>query len=54
MAQLLIIDDEPSICWGLKKLAESMGHVARTASSAEAGLREAVKSPPPEAMFLDV
>ena len=54
MAQLLIIDDEPSICWGLKKLAESLGHVARTASSAEAGLREAEKSPQPEAVFLDV
>lgn len=54
MAQLLIIDDEPSICWGLKKMAESLGHVARTASSAEAGLREAEKSPKPEALFLDV
>ncbi|TXT37389.1 MAG: two-component system NtrC family nitrogen regulation response regulator GlnG [Planctomycetota bacterium] len=54
MAQLLIIDDEPSICWGLKKLAESLGHVARTASSAEAGLREAEKSPSPDAVFLDV
>lgn len=54
MSQLLIIDDEPSICWGLKKLAESLGHVARTASSAEAGLREADKSPKPEAVFLDV
>lgn len=54
MANLLIIDDEPSICWGLKKLAESLGHVARVASSAEAGLREADKSPKPEAVFLDV
>ena len=54
MAQLLIIDDEPSICWGLKKLAESLGHVARIASSAEAGFREADKSPKPEAVFLDV
>ncbi len=54
MAHVLIIDDEPSICWGLKKLAESLGHVARVASSAEAGLREAEKSPKPEAVFLDV
>lgn len=54
MAQVLIIDDEPSICWGLKKLAESLGHVARVASSAEAGLREAEKAPQPEAVFLDV
>lgn len=54
MAHLLIIDDEPSICWGLKKLFESLGHVVRTASSAEAGLREADKSPKPDAVFLDV
>lgn len=54
MAHLLIIDDEPSICWGLKKLFESLGHVVRTASSAEAGLREADKSPKAEAVFLDV
>ena len=54
MAHVLIIDDEPSICWGLKKLVESLGHVARVASSAEAGLREAEKSPKPDALFLDV
>lgn len=54
MAHLLIIDDEPSICWGLKKLFESLGHVVRTASSAETGLREADKSPKPDAVFLDV
>ncbi len=54
MAQLLIIDDEPSICWGLKKLAESIGHSARTASSAEQGLREAERSPKPDVVFLDV
>ena len=54
MAHVLIIDDEPGICWGLKRLVESLGHVARIASSAEAGLREAGKSPKPEALFLDV
>lgn len=54
MAHLLIIDDEPSICWGLKKLFESLGHVVRIASSAEAGLREADKSPKPDSVFLDV
>ncbi len=54
MAQLLIIDDEPSICWGLKKLAESLGHGVRASSSAELGLREAEKSPRPDVIFLDV
>lgn len=54
MAHLLIIDDEPSICWGLKKLAESIGHTAWTASSAEQGLREAGRTPPADVVFLDV
>ena len=54
MAHLLIIDDEPSICWGLKKLSESLGHVARIASSAEAGLREVNQPPKPDVLFLDV
>lgn len=54
MANLLIIDDEPSICWGLKKLAESIGHSARTVSSAEQGLREAARSPSADVIFLDV
>lgn len=54
MAQVLIIDDEPSICWGLRKLSESLGHAARVASSAETGLREAEKAPKAGAVFLDV
>ncbi len=54
MSHLLIIDDEPSICWGLKKLAESLGHSARTAASAEQGLRETERSPKPDVIFLDV
>ena len=37
MPHLLIVDDEPSICWGMAKLAESLGHRA-TAASAEQGL----------------
>ncbi|MCX7420400.1 MAG: sigma-54 dependent transcriptional regulator [Planctomycetia bacterium] len=54
MANLLIIDDEPSICWGLKTLAESIGHSARTVSSAEQGLKEATRSPSADVIFLDV
>jgi two-component system nitrogen regulation response regulator GlnG len=38
MARLLIIDDEPSICWGLEKLAKRLGHEPLTANSAELGL----------------
>ena len=38
MENILIIDDEESICWGLSKLCEQMGHQCQTASSVENGL----------------
>jgi DNA-binding NtrC family response regulator len=53
MSHLLIVDDEQSICWGLAKLAESMGHTAAAAASAEQGL-EAAKVQRPDAVVLDV
>jgi DNA-binding NtrC family response regulator len=53
MPHLLIVDDEQSICWGLTKLAESMGHTAASAASAEQGL-EAAKTRRPDAVVLDV
>jgi DNA-binding NtrC family response regulator len=53
MSHLLIIDDEQSICWGLAKLAESMGHTVATAASAEKGL-DTAKAERPDAVVLDV
>jgi len=53
MAQLLIVDDEQSICWGLSKLVQEMGHSVATAASAEQAL-EAVKQKSPDAIVLDV
>jgi two-component system nitrogen regulation response regulator GlnG len=53
MSHLLIVDDEPSICWGLGKLAESLGHSVATAASAEQGL-EAVTARRPDVIVLDV
>ncbi|HEX3872467.1 MAG TPA: sigma-54 dependent transcriptional regulator [Pirellulales bacterium] len=38
MARLLLVDDEPTICWGLSRLAQGLGHETVTASSAEAAL----------------
>lgn len=38
MARILIVDDEPSISWGLSRLARSMGHEVDVAPSAEEGL----------------
>jgi two-component system nitrogen regulation response regulator GlnG len=35
MAGILIVDDEPTICWGLAELARQLGHTTQTASSAE-------------------
>src|SRR5262245_27521086 len=31
MPTLLVVDDEPSICWGLTRLGEEMGHEVLTA-----------------------
>jgi DNA-binding NtrC family response regulator len=53
MAHILIVDDEPSICWGLSKLVESMGHTAAAAPSAEQAF-SAVQKQPPDVVFLDV
>lgn len=53
MSHLLIVDNEQSICWGLAKLAESMGHTVATAASAEKGL-EAAADRRPDAVVLDV
>ncbi len=53
MSHLLIVDDEPSICWGLAKLAESLGHSVATAASAEQGL-EAATARRPDVIVLDV
>ncbi len=53
MTLVLIVDDEPSICWGLAELVREMGHEARTASSAEEGL-ELARQSQPDTIVLDV
>ena len=53
MPHLLIVDDEQSICWGLAKLAEQLGHTAATAVSAEQGLA-AAGATRPDVIMLDV
>ena len=35
---ILIVDDEPGVCWALAELAESMGYAAETAHDAAAGM----------------
>ncbi len=53
MAQVLVVDDEAPICWGLKTLGESLGHQVSTAASAEQALAWA-EAQTPDAVFLDV
>lgn len=45
MPNILIIDDEESICWGLSRLCQRMGHEFQTASSVESGLALVQKRP---------
>ena len=40
---VLVVDDEPSICWGFERLLGDQGHHVVTASSAEEGLRLAAE-----------
>ncbi|TWT74654.1 Nitrogen assimilation regulatory protein [Posidoniimonas polymericola] len=53
MANLLVIDDESSICWGITRLGEGMGHRVTSASSVEQGL-DAAAAEPPALIILDV
>ncbi len=53
MSALLIVDDEPSICWGLRRYGESCGHQVMTASSAEEAI-ESLHTSTPDAIILDV
>ena len=53
MVHLLIVDDEPGICWGLRRLAEQMGHTPLTAASAEQALLLASQQPP-DVVVMDV
>lgn len=52
-ATVLIVDDEPSICWAFKKMLESSNHRVIAASSAEEGLQLAARERP-DLVMLDV
>lgn len=53
MAHVLIVDDEQSICWGLSRLAQRLGHTTATAPSAELGI-QAARAQRPDTILLDV
>ena len=51
MAKVLIIDDEPGICWALRKALEEAGHAVEAAGTAEQGLPLAAGK---DLVFLDI
>ncbi|HWE38338.1 MAG TPA: sigma-54 dependent transcriptional regulator [Isosphaeraceae bacterium] len=53
MAHVMVLDDEPSICWAFRNGLGDDGHRVTVASTAEQGL-EKVAGDPPDVMFLDV
>ena len=50
---VLVIDDEPTICWALERSLKSEGYAVVLASSAEEGLRIA-REQKPALVLLDV
>jgi two-component system nitrogen regulation response regulator GlnG len=50
---ILVVDDEESICWGLSRLGESLGHEVIASSSAEHAL-SCVEVRRPDVIVLDV
>ncbi len=53
MSQVLIVDDEESICWGLERMLTELGHEVRVASSAEDALL-AAEADRPQLVVMDV
>ncbi|MFG0335607.1 MAG: sigma-54-dependent transcriptional regulator, partial [Maioricimonas sp. JB049] len=53
MSHVLIVDDEPGICWGFRELLTDDGHEVSVASSAEAAI-ELADTTTPDAVLLDV
>ncbi len=53
MTHILIVDDEPSICWSLEKLLQLEGYSTEVAATAESGIELAGKRAP-DVILLDV
>ncbi len=53
MSHVLIVDDEPSICWAFQEFLREEGHEVSVASSAEQAF-EMTAETPPDAIVLDV
>lgn len=53
MSHVLVVDDEPTICWSFRELLQDEGHAVTVASSAEEAI-EAAGRIQPDAVLLDV
>jgi two-component system nitrogen regulation response regulator GlnG len=53
VSSLLVVDDEESICWGISRLGESLGHEVVSASSAEQAF-DLLERRAPDVIVLDV
>jgi two-component system nitrogen regulation response regulator GlnG len=53
VSRILVVDDEPSISWGLSRLVRGMGHTVDVAASAEEGIHQAAGATP-DLLILDV
>jgi two-component system nitrogen regulation response regulator GlnG len=53
MAHVMVLDDEPSICWAFRGFLGDDGHRVSIASTAEQAIAT-VGSDPPDVLFLDV
>ncbi|MCA9261707.1 MAG: response regulator, partial [Planctomycetales bacterium] len=53
MSNLLVVDDEQTICWGMKRLGEGIGCDVTTVSSAEEAI-ESLEECAPDVIVLDV
>lgn len=54
MSQILIVDDEPSICWAFREALSDEGHRVAVAPSAEEALQQVASGERPELVVLDV
>src|SRR5260370_33879586 len=54
MPSILIVDDEPAICWSFREALSDEGHEVRVAASAEEALRLASDGCRPDAVVMDV
>jgi len=53
MSRVLVVDDEPAVCWSLKELLSDRGYDVDTAASVDSAWR-IMTSAPPDAIVIDV